>query len=229
MIRLASEEDWPMISRVSRRSGYEDYINHVGPEYLKDGRVMVYEDTEIRGFLKMEYLPDESAWLGGLRVDPDSWRKGIGSSLTLSAIEQAQSEGRKTVRLLIYEDNVRSLNLAEKQGFERIASYDFYDGLPEVTGFSRTETKASGLVNVGWKFMIASPENELHAEQYELNGWTFVATNERTFQISSTGDTPVLFGEGGFTCARSDIGPSPFLEKYREKDFSTGYVLEKKL
>ena len=63
-IEPATSADWPKISEISGRSGYEDYINRIGPAYLESGQVILWKDEmDIRGFLKLEYLPDNSAWL----------------------------------------------------------------------------------------------------------------------------------------------------------------------
>ena len=68
-VEIATGADWPKISEISGRSRYEDYINRIGPSYLDNGQVLVWKDeTDIRGFLKLEYLPDTSAWLSGLRT-----------------------------------------------------------------------------------------------------------------------------------------------------------------
>lgn len=229
MIREALLDDWPAISDVSRRSGYEDYINRVGKDFLRNGTILVLDENGILGFLKMEYLPDGSAWLGGLRVDPDYWRRGVGSRLTASALELAASRGCPSARLLIYDDNFRSLGLAEKQGFQKIGKFDFYEFVPDLSGFSHNLTDAEGVVNLGWKFARATGASRIPVEEYSNGGWKILSTESRTFQIRSIGDKPITMVEGGFTCISSEIGNSPYLEEYRNDDFTSGYVLEKKL
>ena len=229
MIRLAKKEDWPLISEVSKRSGYEDYINYLGPAFLDEGEVLVYEDTRIRAFTKIEHLPDNSIWLSGLRVDPDYWRKGIGTMLTDASIERGVQKGCTAARLLIYEDNFRSLRLAEKGGFVRIEKFDFFEGVPDTTGFTRGLIETDGLVNLGWKFMMSAGPHKLTAESYEEDGWKIISTNERTFQICSMGRMQISFKEGGFTCARSSLVTNSLLNPFKIEGFSSGFVLEKRL
>ena len=57
-IRLAGEADWRHISRISKASGYADYINEIGPAYMSDGTILVCDIDTPCGFLKIEMLPD---------------------------------------------------------------------------------------------------------------------------------------------------------------------------
>lgn len=224
MIRLATEEDWPAISSISTRTGYIDYISRVGPSYLDDGEVFVYEAPEIQGFTKIEYMPDNSAWFSGLRVDPDYWRMGIGKQLTDFSLKRVADLKCDVVRMLVFGDNYRSLNLVSKSGFRRVQEYNFYNGVPDVDSFEKSATKIQGLVNFGWEFAHSS--NGQFA-LYRGSGWELLSTNEHTFEILAIGDETLHFKEGGFTCMKSQLGTSPLLESFRREDFSSGFVLEK--
>ena len=100
-ITVAGADNWNEISNISMKSGYEDYINKVGSTYLDDGIVLLsYIDETASGFLKLEEMPDNSAWLSGIRVLPEFRRMHIGSNLTEKAIELARSQGLIIARML---------------------------------------------------------------------------------------------------------------------------------
>lgn len=229
MIRLARKSDWPEISRISTRSGYEDYINRIGPGYLEDGEVLVFEESSIQAFAKIEYLMDNSAWFSGLRVDPDYWRNGLGTSLTEAGIERAVEKGCNTVRLLIYEDNFRSLKLVDKLGFKNIRKYTFFEGIPDITTLCKETRQPSGLVNLGWKFARIPETGNFEFPAYNGNGWTFMSTGENTFEILSMGSGPVNFLDGGFTCLSGDMGYKDHHQFVSDEKLSSGFILEKNL
>ncbi len=151
-IRLAVEADWQHISRISKASGYADYINKMGPAYMSDGTILVCDIDTPCGFLKIEMLPDESAWLSGIRVDPEHWRNGIGDCLTNAALVFAISRGASYARMLIHSENQRSVSLALKNGFVQKDRFHFYEGRPDITEMVESAKQYDALVNVGWRF-----------------------------------------------------------------------------
>ncbi|MEM0156784.1 MAG: GNAT family N-acetyltransferase, partial [Thermoplasmataceae archaeon] len=157
MIDSATGKDWHKISEISKRSGYEDYINRIGPSYLDSGHVLVWKDNaEIRGFLKLEYLQDNSAWMSGLRVDPDFRRMSIGSDLTNAAIELAVNSGASCVRMLIHDGNFKSSGLAIKLGFYRVSRFAFFNGIPAGESIAVPEIPHEigvQYLNTGWTFI----------------------------------------------------------------------------
>lgn len=229
MIRIAGKKDWPAISDISRRSGYEDYINEVGLEYLSTGEVLVFEDPRIEGFTKIEFLPDNSAWFSGLRVDPNFWRKGIATALTEASFQRAMEVGCTMVRLLVYDDNSRSLNLVSKLGFNEVSRFRFFMCPPDLNGFSETKDKLSGYLNLHWKFADISRESAMEFSIYTKDCWKIALTGENTYQILEMGKGKLLTGAGwGFTSIDitnlSDSSYSPFETGV---ETSTGLILEK--
>ena len=151
-IRLAVDADWQHISRISKASGYMDYINNIGRAYMSDGTILVCDIDVPCGFLKIEMLPDASAWLSGIRVDPEHWRMGIGDSLTNAALVFAISRGASYARMLIHSENQRSVSLALKNGFVQKSLFYFYEGRPDITKMVESGKQYDALVNVGWRF-----------------------------------------------------------------------------
>ena len=229
MIRQAIDEDWDQISEVSKRSGYEDYINHEGKSYLKWGEVLVYEDRTIGGFSKIEYLDDCSAWLSGLRVHPAYWRRGIGTKLTEASIELALEHNCTSARMLINDENEASLNLSLKLGFRIIESFYFLDGIPVLDRFKTSETNYYGLLNRGWKFtknkgpVLSSVRGDTNAR------WAVYRGDSDTAQILQKSDEPLEFTGSGYTCISSSINLNTILEKHLDLEFTFAHVLEKKI
>ncbi len=155
-IRHASMEDWPAVSEISTASGYDDYINTIGPSYMNDGSVVVYEEGRVLGFGKINYLEDGSAWLSGLRVHPDAWRKGVGISISRYLMQFAIEHRLYHARMLIEDRNTRSIKLSLKMGFAPVQSYSFFEGTPATSGFKPVNFKGQIMVNEGWNFVKIS-------------------------------------------------------------------------
>lgn len=151
--RFAGKDDWDGISRISRESGYMDYIGRMGPSYLDWGKVMVAEDGNMLGFIKVEDLPDRSAWLSGIRVDVNRRREGIGMYLTDGIMKYSMQNGLKTFRMAIHNDNTASVKLAEKLGFSRILDLEFYEGTIDISGLAEVKEASPGYLFYGWKVM----------------------------------------------------------------------------
>ena len=228
MIRLAKDQDWVQISEVSKRSGYEDYINREGKAYLKWGEVLVYEDGSIGGFSKIEYLDDGSAWLSGLRVHPAFWRKGIGAKLTEASIERALEHSCTSVRMLINDENEASLNLSLKLGFRILESFYFLDGIPLLDRFETSEITYNGLLNNGWKF---TKNKDPVPSFVKGNGerWAIYRGDSETAQILQKSSEPIGFTGSGYTCISSNVNLNTILEKHLDLEFTFAHVMEKKI
>ena len=183
-------EDWPAISEISTASGYDDYINTIGPSYMNDGSVVVYEEERVLGFGKINYLEDGSAWLSGLRVHPDAWRKGVGISISRYLMQLAIEHGLTHARMLIEDRNTRSINLSLKMGFSPIQSYSFFKGTPATSGFKTVNFKGQIMANEGWSFVKISDTYRGKGEFRESSEKTLVYVwngNEKVVQVVSGG------------------------------------------
>ncbi len=230
MIRKATRQDWPSISEVSRRSGYEDYINGIGASYLDTGEVIVYEEEKIMGFAKLEFLPDNSVWLSGMRVDPDYWRSGIGHKMTEYSLKLAVERNCTTARLLVFDDNFKSLSLVEKRGFKKIQKYRFLEGVPDLKDFEQQEfLVGDGLLNQNWVFMDTSKTSGVNSSLYTRDNWRIIDSDRKTFEIISTGKEKLSLGGNGFTCAKESVDLSKCIFNYEELSISSGFILEKRL
>jgi GNAT superfamily N-acetyltransferase len=208
-IRHASMEDWPAVSEISTASGYDDYINTIGPSYMSDGSVVVYEEARILGFGKINYLEDGSAWLSGLRVHPDAWRKGVGISLSLYLMQLAMGHGHNLARMLIEDRNTRSINLSLKMGFQPVKSYSFFQGTPSTSGFKIVDFKGPIMVNEGWSFVKIGDTYSGRGKFMESGRKSLVYVwdgNTELVQVLNGGGDLVAEGDGITCIPKSDAG-----------------------
>ncbi|MDS0256402.1 GNAT family N-acetyltransferase [Thermoplasmatales archaeon AK] len=233
MIEPAKPRDWPKISEISRISGYDDYINKIGPSYLESGLILVWRDVkDIRGFLKIEYLSDNSAWLSGLRVDPDYRRKSIGSELTARAIELAKNAGKEYVRMLIHDGNSKSSGLVSKLGFSSVSRFAFFKGTPlgeAIEDEVPQDRNDIRYLNLGWVFISYRFINLVSARFIRFGKiGSAVTVNGRDFQIIAPDEEIRLSGEG-FTCLEVHGNIPDYLEELLDREFDYASVFEKRI
>jgi len=226
IFREATREDWPAISDISRRSGYEDYINRLGPSYLDEGTVLIAEDGVPVGFSKVEMMADGATWLSGLRVDPDHWRRGIGSQLTRNGVDISRRMGAYAARMLVEASNYRSRALSEKMLFREAESCRFYEQGVDLDGYSEARFKDSTYVAAGWKFMRADRAPDIPGRFFS-NGpnLVFAADDGRSFHVLSSGE-PVKPADEGMTICSSGIREDLFARLRRMEDFPAAIVYE---
>ncbi len=83
-------------------------------------------DGDIRGIGKYTVLPDNTAWLETLRVDPDYQGRGIGKRIYERYFEQAREFGNSSMAMYTGINNVVSAGLAKRNGFEKVAEFRGY-------------------------------------------------------------------------------------------------------
>lgn len=225
-LREGNKRDWPAISDISKRSGYNDYINRWGESYLDAGTVIIAEEDVPVGFSKVERLPDDSAWLSGLRVDPDHWRKGIGKMLTLRGIEIARSWGSNSARMLVEDSNVKSRALSEKMGFHNAAEYMFFTGGIDLYGFTLVDESVHDYLSMGWRMMYAGRADDIPGKFFR-KGETLVFVNDQksSFHVLSA-DEKLLHEGGGVTLCSESAYNGFFSELTVMDDFPRGILYE---
>ena len=151
-IRNANPEDWDQISKLSSISGYEDYINEMGPIFLQDGTILMAENKILLGFMKITILPDGYAWFSAVRVHPDYRRHGVGNNLLLEALERSHNENAGGCRLMIEDSNFRSKGLALKNGFHEVLDLLLFEGGFSLEGLEEDQLNADEYISMGWEF-----------------------------------------------------------------------------
>jgi N-acetylglutamate synthase-like GNAT family acetyltransferase len=102
------------------------YLEYVFDTFVSDkiGEFSVAElDDEIVACGKYTIMPDGSAWLETLRVIPEHQGIGIGKRFYERFFDIAKSQGVRTMRMYTGIKNVVSKGLAERFGFQQVATY----------------------------------------------------------------------------------------------------------
>jgi N-acetylglutamate synthase-like GNAT family acetyltransferase len=88
----------------------------VPAQYIEDGGVFVAEAAgSVRGFATILPTGDGNVELDALFVEPDVWRRGIGSSLMKRCISEAHATGAITLHVV---GNPHAEGFYRKCGFE---------------------------------------------------------------------------------------------------------------
>lgn len=197
LIRPARTEDWPSVSDLSRVSGYTDWINEMGIEFVETGHPIVAEEGTIIGFAKAEDSGDGSMWFSALRVHPDHRRKGIGEALTGFAMELAKRNKARCSRMLIEPSNIASINLVKKFRFEIVETYDLFSGSFDISNWPASKSMEDFYVGAGFPFVrfrdykrndvsVKEKGNAILFEKIMLDGTPFqTAIIKGAFQGSS--------------------------------------------
>ncbi len=127
VIREAVKEDKAEIISFTKNTWeWGDYIPSVLDQWLsdRDGVTLVADiNGKPVGLLHVKFLPDNSAWFEGLRVNPLYRRRGIAYRLNQDALELMKRKGISVVRLVIESSNQPSINLATKLGFNKVSEW----------------------------------------------------------------------------------------------------------
>ncbi len=224
-VRFAGTDDWPFISDISRRAGYVDYINEIGPDFVRTGEVVILTDGMPKGFAKIEKLRDGSLWLSGLRVAPEYQRTGVGTRLTTECIRIARSRGIQTLRMLVQDSNYASVNLASKIGFRKVATFRFFRGTPGIWKEMASDVSYSGFVNIGWAF----PLLEIHdagGTIVKVDDWILFRSPQDTFQILKVGRAELKLTGDDFTCADVRVGEIRHISESSEGEILTDSIYQ---
>ncbi len=200
MIRKAGIEDWNIISSISARAGYDDYINNYsGISYLNAGNVYVHAAKEIDGFIKLDPLADGSLWFSGLRVDPDSRRNHVAIDLINYASGLTINSRCLSLRCMVESSNVPSRNLMESSGLSVVEKYFFFQGGIDISNYKTIANYSGNYVNKEWKF---DSRGEFFYSRG--NNKVYVHSGRLLYHTALAGDQFDYNGEGT-TCAPENI------------------------
>jgi ribosomal protein S18 acetylase RimI-like enzyme len=114
----------------ARATYYPDGLPQDGTDWLAawqsalarpDGRVLcVVEAGRIVGlasFRTPEGAPADTVKLFQFHVDPDHWRRGVGTALHAACVEEWRADGRRTAVLDVHVDNRRAQGFYGRQGW----------------------------------------------------------------------------------------------------------------
>lgn len=235
-IRVAEMGDWSAISRISTTIAEEglvgDYITDIGPKYLGIGKTLVIEEDEIMGYHNIQDVPDGSIYLSGLRVAKEFRKMGIATELTLSALKEAASEGKKKARAYVEPGNTASISLLSKAGFIKRKLVYLYFGTVKTDGFSEEISWPDSTLDVGHvpsDYYDGIPAKLLRKGQCsiavsEKNMWD----NLPSFTIFNPEGCGYSPGDS-FVISNEELAEESFQPLRRVQGFESAYLMEKEL
>ncbi len=124
LIRKADAGDLSDLSAISKTTwDGDDYLENVSHAWVEEDGFFVGEvDGRVVACGKLSSMPGDVAWLEGLRVHTDFKGKGYGRALSDSILQTAVTKHKKgefkAIEFSTYINNVESISMAEKQGFQ---------------------------------------------------------------------------------------------------------------
>lgn len=109
-----------------------DYISEVWDFWIKDGILLISEKNgNPVGMCHAVNLDKHTSWVEGIRVHPDFRKSGIGTEL-IKYVETISSKNNiSSIYMLIEINNVASISLAKKQGYDILETWNFYTLNPQ--------------------------------------------------------------------------------------------------
>lgn len=119
IIRQAKSHDKkPILNFCQNTFSWGDYIENVWDSWFSKGNLIVIElDGMAIGMCNISFSKNQM-WLEGLRINPRFRRKGYGKKLIIKAEDIAKKAGKKISRMLIAQQNTKSLLLAKSLGYK---------------------------------------------------------------------------------------------------------------
>lgn len=94
-----------------------DYIDRVWDKWLAEKNLLAVEEKgKAIGICNAAISPNQ-VWIEGIRIHPDSRRKGYASKLIVAAEKIARKKKLEFSRMIIADNNKRSLKLARSLGY----------------------------------------------------------------------------------------------------------------
>jgi GNAT superfamily N-acetyltransferase len=186
--------------RITRDTwGGNDYLPYVWDEWLEDpgGLFMAAViDGRLAGLQHAALMSDGTAWLEGIRVDPDLQGRGVGSMLLDAGVQWARTMACPAVRLSTSDQNPASNRMATSKGFLQVASFRTAEAEQLLSG-------SPGDVRVGLPSELPAVFDFLQEQgaKFYTEGWTaYRLTPDRVALLLATGSI-ALVGEQALEAA----------------------------
>ena len=115
-----------------------DYIHEVYDSWTNEGELVILEENNepIAMCHGVIYSEEKMLWIEGIRVRQDYRRKGFAELLISHLERNAHDLGITYADMLIESENVPSLNLAAKIGYETKSQWNYFAVESKKTSFS---------------------------------------------------------------------------------------------
>ena len=105
---------------------YEEFLTWIREDFKKidhsrKAYIMAEAFGRIVGFIRVWHSPHNSKWMNdGMVVLPEHRNQGVGHRLVVEALRLAKDMGAECVYLHTWKDNLPSIRIHEKAGFQRV-------------------------------------------------------------------------------------------------------------
>ena len=115
-----------------------DYIHEVYDSWTNEGELVILEENNepIAMCHGVIYSEEKMLWIEGIRVRHDHRRKGVAELLISHLERNAHDLGISHADMLIESENIPSLNLAAKIGYERKSKWNYFAVEAKKTSYS---------------------------------------------------------------------------------------------
>ena len=127
--RLAQSTDKePILSFCKNTFSWGDYIHEVWDSWIQEGNLIVIEHENLPiSMAHAALFPDEKMiWIEGIRVNENFRKNGIAQKMITNFENYALTKGFTLSRMLVASENIPSLSLAHKLGYEKISKWNYF-------------------------------------------------------------------------------------------------------
>jgi len=105
-----------------------DYIDEVYDSWIHEGELVILEqdDAPIGMCHGVTYIDEEMLWVEGIRIHHNYRRKGLAEKMVQQIENNAKNSGIRYASMLIESENIPSLNLAKKIGYDIQAHWNYF-------------------------------------------------------------------------------------------------------
>lgn len=142
-IRKAKKSDKAQILSFCQHTfRWGDYIDRVWDKWLAEKNLLAIEQNGKAIGICNAGISQNQVWIEGIRINPDFRRKGYASKLVITAEKLAKRKKLGISRMIIADNNKRSLSMAKKLGYHIEDKWWLYNLSPR-----RQETTAKVATN----------------------------------------------------------------------------------
>lgn len=191
--RSAKNKDKNQILAFCQKTfSWGDYIANVWDSWIKEGTLYVVEDSKAPVGMCHMSVSKNQVWIEGLRINPAFRRRGFASSLVLHVENMAKKRGRRISRMLIAQDNTKSLELAKALGYYIEGSWWLY--------YIEPKKQKSKTIPASDPKQIRSLDSKLFTES-----WKWYLLDRKTIARLLKRQQIIVFGQGIGIWNMSDI------------------------
>lgn len=131
-IRLAKKSDKEQILSFCRHTfRWGDYIDRIWDQWFAQKNLLVAEKkNKAIGICNVGISPNQ-IWIEGIRINPNFRKKGYASRLVIAAEAIARKKNLKFARMIIADNNKRSLRMARSLGYTLEDKWWLYNLIPK--------------------------------------------------------------------------------------------------